>query len=99
VKNFSQNLGLCRKAGALAIGFDAAVAAMKHQKAAGVLTASDISAKTLKEVQFHADKYKAKVINLAATREDIGSIIGISAAVVAVMDKSLFTLFNKLGET
>jgi ribosomal protein L7Ae-like RNA K-turn-binding protein len=93
VKNFSQNLGLCRKAGALAIGFDAAVTAMKHGKAVGILTASDASEKTLKEVQFHAEKYNTRVISLSATREEIGNIIKISAAVIAVTDKNLFSLF------
>jgi ribosomal protein L30E len=94
VKNFSQNLGLCRKAGALAIGFDAAVNAAKKGKATGILTASDISAKTLKEVHFHAEKFNTQVINLPATREEIGSIIKISAAVIAVTNESLFTLFK-----
>jgi ribosomal protein L7Ae-like RNA K-turn-binding protein len=94
VKNFAQNLGLCRKAGALAIGYNEALEAMKRNKAIGILTACDISAKTLKEVKFYAEKYKTEVINLPFGREEIGNAIGISAAVIAVTNESLYKLFK-----
>ena len=94
MKNFSQNLGLCRKAGALAIGFNETIESAKRGKVSGILTASDISQKTLKEVNFHAEKYKTEVINLPFGREEIGNAIGISAAVIAVTNENLYILLK-----
>jgi ribosomal protein L7Ae-like RNA K-turn-binding protein len=89
-----QNLGLCRKAGALAIGFDAVVEAMKKNKAKGVLTAIDISPKTLKEVKFYAEKYKIDIINISAEKDEIGKILGKNAAVLAITDEKLLNLIK-----
>jgi len=94
VKNFAQNLGLCRKAGALEIGFDAAVTAMKFGKVKGLLISSDISVKTLKEIKFHAEKYKTDVVYLPGDKTEVGNIIGISAGVIAVTNEGLFSLFK-----
>ncbi|MDR2531763.1 MAG: ribosomal L7Ae/L30e/S12e/Gadd45 family protein [Oscillospiraceae bacterium] len=94
MKNFTQNLGLCRKAGALSIGFDAVVEAMKKGSAKGVLISSDVSAKTLKEVNFHAEKYKTEIACIPADMEEIKRIIGKSAGVIAVTDEGLFSLFK-----
>jgi len=94
VKNFSQNLGLCRKAGKLEIGFDAVVEAMKKGVAAGVLISTDLSAKTLKEIKFYADKYKTEVLSAPADMDEIKAILGKHAGVMAVTDDGLFTLFK-----
>ena len=94
MKNFSQNLGLCRKAGKLEIGFDAVIEAMKKGKTAGVLISTDLSAKTLKEIKFHADKYKTEVISVPADMDEIKEIIGKHAGVMAVTDEGLFSLFK-----
>jgi ribosomal protein L30E len=94
LKNYAQNLGLCRKAGKLEIGFDAASAVVKRGKAAGILTACDVSAKTLKEIKFHAGKFKTEVISMPCTMAEVGDIIGISAGVMAVTDEGLFSLFK-----
>lgn len=89
-----QNLGLCRKAGALVYGFDAVVEAMQKNKVCGILTASDISAKTLKEINFHADKHKIKVKNINITSEELKAVTGKSTVVTAITDTGLYTLFG-----
>jgi len=94
LKNFLENLGLCKKAGALEIGFDAAVEAAAKGRASGILTASDISEKTLKEVNFHARKHKAEVLQLPARMAELKAVIGKSAGVIAVTDEGLLSLFK-----
>ena len=94
MKNLIQNLGLCRKAGALVYGFDAVVEAMQKNKACGVLTASDISAKTLKEINFHAEKNSTEVKNLNIDSEELKTVTGKSTVVIAITDIGLYTLFG-----
>ncbi|MCL2020220.1 MAG: ribosomal L7Ae/L30e/S12e/Gadd45 family protein [Oscillospiraceae bacterium] len=92
MKNFLQNLGLCRKAGVLEIGFDATIESVKKGKAVGVLIACDISAKTLKEVTFHAEKFKVEIFPVHADMQMIKSILGKPAGVIAVTDRGLLQL-------
>lgn len=93
MKNLTQNLGLCRKAGALIIGFDAVAEVLKKGKAAGVLTASDVSDKTLKEIKFHAERYKVQVLPLPAVMDELKSVTGKRAGILAITDEGLFSLF------
>ncbi|MCL1822951.1 MAG: ribosomal L7Ae/L30e/S12e/Gadd45 family protein [Oscillospiraceae bacterium] len=88
------NLGLCRKAGKLALGFDACVEAMKKDEAKGILTASDLSLKTLKEVKFNAEKTKTEIVYLPADMHEINKAIGKHTGVLAVLDEGLFSLFK-----
>lgn len=50
-------LTICRKAGRLLLGFDAAADAMKAEQAKLILLSSDVSPKTEKEARFYAGKY------------------------------------------
>ena len=93
MKNISQNLGLCRKAGALVFGFDAVVEAMRKHKAFGVMTTTDISPKTLKEIRFHADKYNVNVYDIPVNMEEMRAILGKPAGVLAITDEKLLNIF------
>jgi len=55
-------LTMCRKAGRLLIGFDAAADALKAKQAKLILISTDISPKTEKEVRFHAGKNGAAAV-------------------------------------
>jgi ribosomal protein L30E len=98
LKNISQNLGLCRKAGALVTGFDAAVEAIRKRKAAIVMTVTDISPKTLKEINFHAEKQGIKVYSIPVGMEEIRNILGKPYGVLAITDEKLTNIFNLGGE-
>jgi len=87
-----QNLGLCRKAGALVMGFDAVVEVVKKNKAVGILVTSDISAKTLKEIKFHAEKNNTEIVHMSAEMEEVGAVLGKSVAVLAITDEGLFNI-------
>ena len=58
----SDLLSICIKAGKTVKGFDSVCEAVKNGKASCVLTASDASEKTLKEINFICGKYGVPVL-------------------------------------
>lgn len=71
-------LGMCRRAGKLTTGFDAVTALAAEGRAALVLTASDLSEKTGKELRFALARTAAPVPTLTAalTKEELGRATG-----------------------
>ncbi|MBQ3069668.1 MAG: ribosomal L7Ae/L30e/S12e/Gadd45 family protein [Clostridia bacterium] len=90
-------LGMARRAGRLAIGFDAAVAALKDGKSDTVLLASDGSPKTAKECRFHAGD--AAVIRLPLSKTAFAAAIGAHkpVAVAAVCDGGFAAAIRPYG--
>ncbi|MDO4566957.1 MAG: ribosomal L7Ae/L30e/S12e/Gadd45 family protein [Oscillospiraceae bacterium] len=82
-------LALCRKAGKLAIGFDAALKALKKGACLAV-TAKDISPNTLKK--FRSACGEARVLALESTQEEIERVVGRRFALAAVCDEGLARL-------
>lgn len=95
-KKTADLLGICIKAGKTVKGFDSACEAVKTNKAACVLTASDASPKTVKEVQFVCGKTDVPVYMTALTKDDIGKLCGKATAVLAVTEKGFAEGFRKL---
>lgn len=81
-------LGICRKAGKLAYGFDAVREAI-GKGAPLVIIASDISKKTKKEMLFWANKTNTGVLKTTATMAMIEQKIGKRAGVLAILDAGL----------
>ena len=72
MNNILSNLGICRRAGKLVAGFDAVCGLFsKNDSNMVVFLTSDASPKTVKEIKYHADKYKVEVIMLPVTKSDI----------------------------
>lgn len=82
-------LGICRKAGKLISGFDASADAVRSGEASLVVTASDLSPKSKKEIEFIAAKEHIEVISVPASIEEIGGKTGRRAGVLTVTDKGL----------
>ena len=57
-------LGFAAKAGKLTYGFEAAVGSVKTRKSSLVLTANDLSPKSLKEIKYFTDKFGVKHLPL-----------------------------------
>ena len=89
-------LSICRKAGKMEIGFAPMKEALPAGKVKGVVTASDISPKTLKEVQFYCQKAKVPVCPVPLTMEMLGGAIGRKAAVIAILDAGFFDRIHQL---
>ncbi len=89
-------LGICRKAGKMAMGFDPMLEAVDGGKASGVLTVRDISPKTYKEVCFHCQKKQVPVCSVPLTQAEIEFVLGRRAAVIAILDKGFFDRMQEL---
>ncbi len=84
-KTLFNKLSVARRAGFVECGFDRVKDAVKGNKSALVITAADISPKTLKEVKFFCED-KVTVLESAYKKEDFENEIGIYAAVFTVND-------------
>lgn len=76
-------------------GFDAVVKEMASVKSkiSGVLAANDVSAKTLKEINFEAVKYNKKVINIDVSMSEIETVLKKRVGIIGILDEGLFKLF------
>ncbi|MCL2884351.1 MAG: ribosomal L7Ae/L30e/S12e/Gadd45 family protein [Oscillospiraceae bacterium] len=83
-------LGLCKRAGRLAVGFDAVTALLHKNATRLVLLAADASPKTQKEIQFHAQQaaHLTPVHTVPLTKEQFARAVGSAkpVAVAAVTD-------------
>ena len=84
-------LGLCRKAGRLVMGFDAVCDEVYRGKVALVLTAADLSPKTLARLQ-RACEGAAEVLPMPLTQEDLCPISRKPVGVYGVADENLASL-------
>lgn len=90
-------LSICRKAGKLAMGFAPMLEALPSGKVHGVVTVSDISPKTYKEVCYHCSKASVPVCPVPLTMLELGNAIGRKAAVAAVLDGGFFHRIQELA--
>ena len=78
-------IGFAAKAGKLSYGFAAALKSAKSRKAQIILTASDLSEKSRKEIAFHAGKSGIDVITLpGADMEELTQAVGRKCGIIAV---------------
>ena len=86
-----QALSLCRKAGALTMGFDAVEDACVKSKAWLVMVASDASAKTVQRLNYSVGDL-VDVITMPLTQDKLADISRKPVAVYAVTDRNLAKL-------
>lgn len=80
-------LTICRKAGRMTMGFDSVKESILTGKAKAVFLASDISAKTEKEVRFFAGQKAVPVYPLEASIAEIEFSVGRKAGVIGICDE------------
>ena len=96
--NEVQALSLCRKAGALTMGFDAVEDACVKSKAWLVMVASDASAKTVQRLNYSVGDL-VDVITMPLTQDKLADISRKPVAVYAVTDRNLAKLcFDRLSD-
>ncbi len=91
-------LGLARRAGKLGGGYDATVEKIKAGQARLVVTAGDISEKTLKNLKYEAGKQNVAVRQIAAGIAELGRACGIRAGIVVVNDEGFAKKTDELIE-
>lgn len=89
-------LTICIKAGKAVKGFDSVKDAVISNKAYCILTACDISPKTLKEVRFICEKNNVDVIVTELEKSETGRLCGKETAVIAICDKGFAQGFLKI---
>lgn len=68
---------------------------MKAKSFGGVILAADVSAKTEKEIRFHADAEGKEVVKAEFAMDDVRDAIGKRAGVLLVNDEGLFGSIKK----
>ncbi len=86
---------LCRRADKLVIGFDAVLGEIGTPRFGGVVLAADVSAKTEKEVRFHAQRHGKEVLKAAFSMDEAEDAIGKRAGVFLINDEGLFGSVRK----
>ncbi|MCM1132238.1 MAG: ribosomal L7Ae/L30e/S12e/Gadd45 family protein [Ruminococcus flavefaciens] len=89
-------LTICIKAGKAVKGFDSAKEAVAGGSACCILTAVDISPKTLKEVRFMCGKSDIPVLVTELGKADTAVLCGKETAVIAVCDKGFAEGFGRI---
>ncbi|WP_159459825.1 L7Ae/L30e/S12e/Gadd45 family ribosomal protein [Scatolibacter rhodanostii] len=89
-------MGLCRRAGKLAGGFDLVCEKIREGKAYLTLAAEDISEKTFKNLNYEAQKYSVPAIRIEADMTTMGKACGIKAGVAVVTDEGFAKALLKL---
>lgn len=93
-------LGLCRRAGKMSLGHDAAVTSIKQRKAFLAITCSDASDRLKKEIAEECgfDSRKTKFLVADFTMQDLGLVIGKKAGVFTIDEenfaKRLYTILT-----
>lgn len=80
-------ISLCKKAGRLAEGYDMAMDAAGKDKAFLILTTTDLSSKTDKELTFRLNKNTIPRRQIPYTMDEIGMVLSKRVGVLAVCDK------------
>lgn len=80
-------LTMCRRSGRMEMGFDPVKDSIEKNKAVLIILASDISAKTEKEIRFFADKKNIRVIRSDIAIAEYESSLGKKIGVIAVCDE------------
>ena len=91
-------LTICNKARKTVKGFDSVCDSVKNGKAFCVLTASDASARTLKETAFVCGKCGVPVIDTGMLKEELAVLCGKNTAVIAVCDKGFADAFGRISK-
>ncbi len=92
-------ISMSRGAGKLVMGFDAVKASVENKTAKMVLTACDISPKSLKEINFTAGKFNIAVRTLPCTMEELRRVTGKTVGIFAITDNGFLNMIASQLET
>lgn len=84
-----QDLTLCKRAGKLAMGFDAVKETAQNGTASLLVVSRGASKNTQKELKFLAEQYAVPLIEIDETLNDLWYALGKRVGVMSVLDKAL----------
>ncbi len=82
-------IGMCRRAGKLTAGFDTVVEGVRTGSITSVFYACDVSAKTVKELNYVCGQENVPTIPLPVTMDEIRSMTAKRLGIFAVTDAGL----------
>jgi ribosomal protein L7Ae-like RNA K-turn-binding protein len=91
-------LTICRRANKLVFGFDAVKDSVRDKTACCVITAEDISPKTLKEIKFFCESSGIPVICRGFISEQLMYAVGKKSVVAGVCDQGFAGRFIELSQ-
>ncbi len=92
-------LGIVRKAGALTVGFDAALEQTYKKKVKYIFICEDLSEKTQKEILFKTKDSGIKTVKLPCSMDDIYTILKKRVGVMVITDRAMEeAFFGKLSK-
>lgn len=91
-------LGICRRAGRLAIGADPSVDSIHRHKAKLIIFAADFSPKSGKSVTLAADECGVKMVTLNRNKEELSLALGKFCGVLSIEDAGFANKLQKLIE-
>lgn len=87
--NLLSVLGLCRKAGKLALGRDAVAEACASKTASLLVCAQDLSAGSRREIDRLSERHRLPIHTLPHSMDEIWHAVGKRAGILAVTDPNL----------
>ncbi len=90
-------ISMSKRAGKLTAGFDTVAEGVRAGSISCVFFASDISPKTLKEINYVCKQENARLIPLPVTMDDIGRLTAKRAGIIAVNDAGLRRKISELA--
>ncbi len=91
-------LGLARKSGKLAAGYDAAAEAAAKGRARLILLAGDAAPRTRRNVLQWAEQYRVEVVSVGESKDQIGMAIGAAGTgVISVQDAGFAAKIRQLA--
>ena len=88
MKELSNTISLCMKAGKLALGFDPVVDAAHSGKARLIMITHDTAARTEKEIRYQCGE-KIQIIEIPLSQVEVGYALPRRVGVLAVTDSGL----------
>ncbi|MBP3415428.1 MAG: ribosomal L7Ae/L30e/S12e/Gadd45 family protein [Clostridia bacterium] len=89
-------LGLARRAGKVSMGFDSAVGSAVKKESALILTAKDISPKSLKELKYALEECQVDIFEIPYDIDDLKSAVGKSVRIISVNDSGFAAQVKRL---
>ena len=93
---FLSMIGICKKAGKLALGFDTSKQKIGSGEAYLLITSNDLSPKSLKEVKFICKNNEVRHIDANINMDEISQIVRKKSGVICIMDKGFAKAFCEL---
>lgn len=82
----SSTISLARRAGAVVYGFDAVIAAAKKRTVKLILTAADLSPKTLKELRYYLKDVDIKILLTPLCMDEVAVHMGKRTGILGITD-------------